>query len=114
MAISQAGLATGAANELTLLAVTLIATGLSLFIVLHAYRGYRRHESRRMLFLASGLALITVIPFTMSMSVTMGGYLTVFDASMYAFWLPLFERVSQIGGLCCLLYSLLMSPSNSG
>ena len=113
MVVLQAGVNTGASDELALLAVTFIAAGLALFIVFHAFRGYRRNKSRRMLFLASGLALITVIPFLMSMLVTVAGYGTTFDASVYTFVLPMLQRVSQITGLCCILYSLLISPTNS-
>lgn len=113
MIVLQAGMNTDASVELTLLSVTFIAAGLSLFIVFHAFRGYHRNKSRRMLFLASGLALITVIPFLMSMLVTVAGYGTAFDASVYTFVLPMLQRVSQIIGLCCILYSLLISPHHS-
>lgn len=103
----------GTSDELALLAATLIAAGLSLFIVFHAYRGYRRNESRRMLFLASGLALITLVPFAMSILVPVLGYWVVIDTSTYAFGLPMLQRVSQITGLCCILYSLMIPPARS-
>jgi hypothetical protein len=113
MNVLQANVNTGGSAELALLAVTLIAAGLALFIVFHAFRGYRRHKSRRMLFLAGGLALITVVPFLLSMLVTVVGYGTAFDASVYTFVLPMLQRVSQIAGLCSILYSLLISPHSS-
>ena len=56
-------------DYLLLLSVSLIALGLALFIVFHAYQGYQRNESTRMLFLAGGLCLITVIPLAISTNV---------------------------------------------
>lgn len=47
-------------------AVTLIAMMLGLCIVFQAFRGYRRNDSERMLFLAIGLALLTLAPFALS------------------------------------------------
>jgi len=91
---------------LALLAVTLVALVLGLFIAFQAYRGYRRNRSRRMLFLALGLALLTVVPFVLSLVVTFAGQRFGFGSDVYAYWLPVTRRSVEIVGLGCILYSL--------
>lgn len=98
-------------DYLLLLSASLIAIGLALFIVFHAYRGYRRNNSRRMLYLASGLCLITVVPMALSIGVNSLGQTLTLHSRIYTFYLPLGVRVSEIGGLCLLLYSLLVAPT---
>lgn len=100
-------------EQLLLLSVSLIAVGLALFIVLHAYRGYRRNNSTRMLFLASGLCLITVVPLMLSIGITAFGYRIALPSRVSTFYLPLAIRISEIIGLCSLLYSLLVIPERS-
>jgi len=96
-----------------LLSVSLIALGLALFIVFHAYRGYHRNNSIRMLYLACGLGLITVVPMTLSIGVNSLGQMIELAPRVYTFYLPLVTRVSEITGICTLLYSLLIAPSKS-
>ncbi|ELZ17937.1 hypothetical protein C477_12052 [Haloterrigena salina JCM 13891] len=98
---------------LLLFSATLIATGLALFIVFHAYRGYRRNNSVRMLYLASGLCLVTVVPMVLSITVNSLGQEIGFRPHVYTFSLPLISRISEIIGLCVLLYSLLIVPGQS-
>ena len=98
--------AQGYVGYLVLLAVTLGALMLGLFIAFQAFRGYRRNQSRRMLFLALGIALITVVPFALSLVVTFAGQRLGFGPSVYAYWLPIAIRLVEICGLGCLLYSL--------
>lgn len=98
---------------LLLLSVTLIAAGLALFIVFHAYSGYRRNNSPRMLYLAVGLCLITVVPMALSIVINSLGQSIGFQSRVYTFYLPLLSRISEIIGLCTLLYSLLVVPSQS-
>lgn len=93
---------------LLLLSASLIAVGLALFIVLHAYRGYRRNDSTRMLFLAGGLCLITVVPMSLSIGTNSLGQLIVLQPRVFTFYLPMVIRASEIVGLCSLLYSLLI------
>lgn len=100
-------------DYLLLLSASLIALGLALFIVFHAYRGYQRNSSGRMLYLACGLSLITVVPLTLSIGVNSLGQLIEFAPRVYTFYLPLVTRVSEIIGICTLLYSLLITPSKS-
>lgn len=98
--------AQGYVGYLVLLAVTLGAMILGLFIVFQAYRGYRRNQSRRMLFLALGLALLTVAPFVLSLVVTFAGQRLGFGPIVYTYWLPIASRIVEICGLGCILYSL--------
>lgn len=98
--------AQGYVGYLALLAVTLGALMLGLFIAFQAFRGYRRNQSRRMLFLALGIALLTVAPFALSLVVTFAGQRLGFGPGVYAYWLPIATRLVEICGLGCLLYSL--------
>lgn len=91
---------------LILLLVTLGAMILGLFIAFQAFRGYRRNQSRRMLFLALGLGLLTVAPFVLSLVVTFAGQRLGFGPRVYAYWLPITNRLVEICGLSCILYSL--------
>lgn len=91
---------------LILLSVTLGAMVLGLFIAFQAYRGYRRNRSRRMLFLALGLVLLTVAPFALSLITTFAGQQFGFGPLVYTYWLPIITRLIEISGLGCILYSL--------
>lgn len=50
----------GDADIIFALAATTAIAGL--LVAFQAYRGYRRHASRPMLYLASGITLLTVVP----------------------------------------------------
>jgi len=110
MWILQVGAAQSQADYLLLLSASLIAVGLAAFIVYHAFRGYKRNSSRRMLFLASGLSLIMIIPITLSIGVNTLGQVIPLQPRVYTFHLPIVIRVSEIVGLCCILFSLLIKP----
>ncbi|OTF01924.1 hypothetical protein B4589_015375 (plasmid) [Halolamina sp. CBA1230] len=94
---------------LALLAATLLAATLGLIIVFQAYRGYRRNDSRRMLYLAAGLALITVAPFFLSIVFTVVAPALDSGDLLLSFVLPLASRVLEISGLLLILYSLYRS-----
>lgn len=113
MSVSQVADTQPVSDYLLLLSVSLIALGLALFIVFHAYRGYQRNSSIRMLYLACGLGLITVVPMTLSIGVNSLGQMIELAPRVSAFYLPLVTRVSEITGICTLLYSLLITPSKS-
>lgn len=88
------------------LAVTLVAMMLGLYIVFQAFRGYRRNDSRRMLFLAIGLTLLTIAPFALSiLGASLGTSLGI-GPRLYTFYLPVTSRLLEIAGLGCILYSL--------
>ncbi|SFS92493.1 DUF7521 family protein [Halostagnicola kamekurae] len=113
MTALQIGGVQSQSEYLLLLSATLIAAGLALFIVFHAYSGYRRNDSARMLYLAVGLCLITVVPMSLSIGVHSLGQSIDFQSQIYTFYLPLLSRMSEIVGLCTLLYSLLVVPGQS-
>jgi len=113
MSVSQVADTQPVSDYLLLLSVSLIALGLALFIVFHAYRGYQRNNSVRMLYLACGLGFITVVPMTISIGVNTLGQMIEVAPHVYTFYLPLVARVSEISGICTLLYSLLITPDES-
>jgi len=97
-------------NYLVLLAVTLLALVLSLAIVFQAYRGYRRNRSQPMLWLAVGLVLLTVVPFVISLTVASAGTALGFGPVVYAYYVPILNRLIEVVGLACILYSLYSRP----
>lgn len=94
------------AAYLALLAITLLAIVLGLFIVFQAYRGYRRNASQRMLFLAIGFALVTVVPPAVSLVAASVGQRFGFEPVTYAYYLPIVSRLIEILGLGFIIYSL--------
>lgn len=98
--------AQGTVSSIILSVVTLIAMVLGLFIAFQAYSGYRRNVSRPMLFFALGVALLTGAPFLFSLIGTIAGQSPGVGSRIYTRWLLIATRFLQIGGLCCLLYSL--------
>jgi len=95
-------------RHLVLLAVTVLAVALSLAIVHQAYRGYRRHASRTMAYLAVGLFLLTVVPYTLAVLVSALGPQLGFRTVVYTFYWPIVSQAFSITGLGCILYSLYM------
>lgn len=88
------------------LAVTLVAMVLAAYIVFQAVRGYWRNESRRMLFLAVGLALLTLVPFVLSIVGASLASAFGLGPRLYTFYVPVTSRLIEICGLACILYSL--------
>lgn len=91
---------------LLLFAATLVASGLGLLVVFQAYRGYRRNDSRPMLLLAVGFALLTLAPFVLSLVLTALARTLPPGSLIVTYWLPLASRGLEILGLCVILYSL--------
>lgn len=74
---------------------------LSFVVVYQAYRGYRRNGSRPMLFLASGVVLLTIVPAVLSI-----GAAQYVDTSVYGSTIaPLIESI-RVAGLASIVYSL--------
>jgi hypothetical protein len=94
-------------------ALALVATGLSALIAYHAYRGYRRNNSRPMLFLAVGFAFITTIPFFVDL-VFFPFVGRLYGARLAAVVLPTVKYAIQIVGLSFVLYSLYGRGSGPG
>ncbi len=79
----------------SLLLVAIVGT----LIAVQAYRGYRRNDSQAMLYLAIGLALLTLGPFVVNVVLTsLGG--TEQPTIVFV------ENVSRLAGLCSITYSL--------
>ena len=84
-----------------LLANFVLLVGLSLIIVYQAYRGYRRHGSRPMLFLALGVVLLTIVPTVVSLVASRYVSATVFGTTVA----PFVESI-RVLGLASIVYSL--------
>jgi uncharacterized membrane protein len=79
---------------------------MGLFIAYQAYQGYRRNANRRMMFLAVGLGIITVVSPLSTAFVAFVGFPVGSGEEVYAYYLPLMNSVLQILGLACIIYSL--------
>lgn len=89
-----------AADPTVVLFATALATAVAGVLVAGvAYRGYRRHDSKTMLFLAIGIVLITVSPFVVSY-----GLAIMFEISEALAMLGILG--ANILGLLSILYSL--------
>jgi uncharacterized membrane protein (DUF441 family) len=84
-------------------AYEMVGAALGLFIAFLAYRGYRRNDSRPMLYLAIGFGVILGLPIpVVALSVlfpTISGPLA-----------QAFIQTLEIGGLLCIVYALRMEP----
>lgn len=96
---------------LLLLLATLVASALGVVIVFQAYRGYRRNDSRPMLYVAIGFALLTLAPFTLSLVFTVVARTVDVGPLALTYVLPLLSRSLEIVGLGVILYSLLERAS---
>ncbi|QPV65009.1 hypothetical protein I7X12_02495 [Halosimplex litoreum] len=76
-----------------------MTAAVGLFVAYQAYRGYRRNDSRPMLFLGLGIFLVTVVPFLVT--TVLGGISGVSDAVVLLSW-----TVFEIVGLGSILYAL--------
>ncbi|MFC7138851.1 hypothetical protein ACFQMA_03245 [Halosimplex aquaticum] len=70
-----------------------------LFVAYQAFRGYRRNDSRPMLFLGLGIFLVTALPFVVTTA--LAGPLGASDAVAVLAW-----TVLEILGLGSILYAL--------
>ncbi|WP_394326470.1 DUF7521 family protein [Halorubrum aethiopicum] len=81
----------------------MVGAAIGLFIAFLAYRGYRRNDSRPMLYLAVGFGVILGLPIpVVALSVlfpTISGPLA-----------QVAIQTLEIGGLLCIVYALRMEP----
>jgi hypothetical protein len=84
-------------------AMNLVAALVGLLIAYQAFRGYRRNDSRPMLFIAIGFALTVGLPF-----VLLGPMLLLGDDPRAATAFVLLSNGSTLVGLGCILYALRM------
>ncbi|MFP9192703.1 DUF7521 family protein [Natronosalvus vescus] len=83
------------ATVVSLLLVAVVGT----IIAIQAYRGYRRNDSDPMLYLAIGLAFLTLGPFVINVTLSSVGGV---DQTVTVF----LENVSRLIGLVSITYSL--------
>jgi NhaP-type Na+/H+ or K+/H+ antiporter len=89
--------------------VSMASTIVGLFIGYHAYRGFRRHQSRSMQYLSLGLILVTAVTYTAAFVGTGLLRLGVINAGLQS-PLTLAVRLLQFAGLVCIAYSLYRRP----
>lgn len=86
--------------DIGLIAVFGAATAFGgLFVTMLAYRGYRRNESRPMLYLAAGILFLTTIP--IGIEYTLLGVTTATDAEIL-----LAITTSHFAGVAAILFAL--------
>jgi len=89
--------------RLTSQGINVVAALVGLLIAYQAYRGYRRNDSRPMLFIAVGFTLTVGLPFVMAVpTLLLSAYPTAATA------LVLLSDISTLVGLGCILYALWM------
>ncbi|MFD1586611.1 hypothetical protein ACFR9U_06425 [Halorientalis brevis] len=85
--------------ESAIFAITLVTATVGAFVAYQAFRGYLRNASQPMLYLAVGIALLTVVPFLVTRGLRLAVTLT--DAQFL-----LLVTAFDIAGLSAILYSL--------
>lgn len=94
--------------ELALFGSGLVTLVLGLAIAYVAFRGYRRNESRPMLFLAIGFILAVAIPGTLSYLVYVLTSVANVSLGIDLVYLAALMQVSEIVGMACIFYALVM------
>jgi len=93
----------GNTARLALQAYELVGAAFGLFIAYLAYRGYRRNDSRPMLFLALGFSII------FGLAVPVFGLSLAFPA-VSPVVSQIFIQTFEIIGFLCIIYALRMEP----
>ncbi|MFT4889660.1 MAG: hypothetical protein ACI9YT_000571 [Halobacteriales archaeon] len=94
--------------ELALFGSGLVTLVFGLAIAYVAFRGYRRNESRPMLFIAIGFVLAVAIPGTLSYLVYVFTSVANVSLGIDLVYLAALMQVSEIVGMACILYALVM------
>ena len=81
----------------------LVGAALGLFIAYQAYRGYRRNESRPMLFMSLGFVLVVGVPVLLTIP-----FLLVPSIPQAAYQFAI--QTSEIAGLVSIVYALRVDP----
>lgn len=76
-----------------------VTAAVGLFVAYQAYRGYRRNDSRPMLFLGLGIFLVTAVPFLVT--TVLGAVPGVSDVVVILAW-----TVLELLGLASIFYAL--------
>jgi len=91
------------ATVTALQAYEMVGAALGLFIAYLAYRGYRRNDSRPMLYLAIGFGVILGLPIPVVA-------VSLLFPSLPGPAVQAFIQTLEIGGLLCIIYALRMEP----
>lgn len=83
--------------------ISVVTALVGLAIAYQAYRGYRRNDSRPMLFLAIGFALSVGLPFVMLIPLLLFSHIQIVTAAI-----SILSNVFTLIGLACILYALRM------
>ena len=83
-----------------LLAYEMVGAALGVFIAYLAYRGYRRNQSRPMLFVSLGFALALGVPLVLTL-----GYLAL-PVSGGRVAVQVVTQTFEVAGLLCIIYGL--------
>lgn len=92
------------ALEAVFVVMEVVVAALGLTISYIAYRGYRRHRSRPMAFVAVGFVLLVGVPELLAIGLLAG----LIENPLQA----LFNRVSTLVGLASILYGLWVDPGD--
>ncbi|MFC7141303.1 hypothetical protein ACFQMA_15875 [Halosimplex aquaticum] len=76
---------------------------LGLFIAYQAYRGYRRNDSRPMLFIAVGFIVIMGVPLLFSVPALLIPSIPLLEVQALV-------QAFEVAGLLCIIYALRMEP----
>ena len=91
--------------ELGLMVVQVVKAIIGIAIAVIAYRGYRKHDSRPMLFIATGFVLVLGVPFILYLGAL--PLVAVFDIPQATQGLVVaVAEVSQLCGLVSILHAL--------
>jgi hypothetical protein len=101
--VLQAGNRFDSAVQVWLTGYEFVGALLGLFIAYQAYRGYRRNESRPMLFIALGFVLVVGLPVLLTVPFLL---VSAIPQAAYQFTI----QTSEIAGLVCIVYALRVEP----
>lgn len=99
LTVLQSGQPAGAVG-VGLFAYELVGAALGLFIAFLAWRGYRRNQSRAMLFVSLGFVLVLGVPLAVTLA-----YLAL-PVSGYRVAVQALTQTFEIAGLLCIIHGL--------
>jgi len=82
-------------------AVDVLSALIGIFISYQAYRGYRRNESKPMLYISIGFVLVLAVPFVLLVALVLIPFVPVAAVGIV-------QQTSQVLGLLAIVYALRM------
>lgn len=92
------------AAQVWLTGYEMVGAVLGLFVAYQAYRGYRRNDSRPMLFVSLGFIFVVGVPVLLTVPFLL---VPAIPQPAYQFTI----QTSEIAGLVCIIYALRVDPS---